>query len=485
MCRLAIFGKGFYGEKNKVKEVMQYLERRMGGHGNTFAFLKGGNMTIYRKGDFNKFPPKKALKLLEKHQDADYFFFHTRIRSTGVLSSKNLHPAVINKGELILFQNGTISYKEGIKFLTGSDWDTEITAMLVWTYSQNFKELSQALTKFSSIWIGVYKGKPFAISGGGDLVEGKVGNVDFIGSELPYGYKEKRLGKGSVWYNGEWIEKKSYTIPVYTYEDGYGYSYSRGYGYAYYTQQTKKKKTFNEAKITYAQPKICPICNKMQITFIKNTSEVSQMFRGIEVCKACVSKFYKQGEIRKDKSAVYTNKEMIVITNGKGFKMYDTSEYGVCKKCKDVLRKTALENGLCYSCRVKTKKSNVTTNTSPKKGAKLSIFVNKEGLGRINVRDVNKMKVTSEELKNFFLNVTKKVKSYPQNAVMTWLDNIKSEVVSWEEVFKYGEVSYVTKEKNIWTVVIKTPGYIISYFGEMILKGADNEGGWYVTKKTS
>ena len=371
MCRLAIIElKNRFNEvKDDLSIILPMLERRAGGHGNSFIFYKKGqDPIIYREADFNKFKLQKALKLIEKHQDADYFMFHTRIRSTGKLTEKNLHPAVTEN--IVLLQNGTVTYSEGIKFLTGSDWDTQITAELVDKFSGNVKDVTKALTKIRSIWIGIYKGIPFVASGGGDLVDGKIGvnkDIMFIGSDLPYKYDYKELDKGSIWIDGEWVERKKKTYVTYGYgyggrwaDDCYGYGYN--YGSACHTAQISNALNSAVSYIVNEQEGVCSVCHK-QKKVIKNASTLkSSEITNFKLCKKCLLKIMRKGEIRGldgkritkgvRVDALVGKMKYIVITDPprKWFKAYPGYMYRVCKKCGNVTPKAKNHKGYCEKC---------------------------------------------------------------------------------------------------------------------------------------
>ena len=355
MCRLFLLElKGNYENvKNDIEAIMPFLETSAGGHGNTFAFLHGKKINIYREGDFTQFPLQKAMKLVEKHKDADYMFFHTRIRSTGKLTAKNLHPAVADN--VILFQNGTVSYRDAIKIAFNSDWDTQITANLLNKTATDIKKLTKILTHIHSVWIGVYKGVPFVASGGGDLVTADINGSLFIGSELPMSYKNVTdLDDGSIWINGKWlkqVEKKRYSYGEY---GGYRYGWGDYLGSVYHTRQAAAT-TKIAADITVGY---CSICGRHTKRLHKNSSLIEDyLITRVKVCDECLKKVTKSGKPReldgkitgifKLNRKIYPlgdelKRTYVYVTDGKKFKAYPKHIYSQCDICGDIVKNSEL-----------------------------------------------------------------------------------------------------------------------------------------------
>lgn len=157
MCRVLMMNKQGEREIEKsfgLTKYLKFLEDDFGGDGNGFALLKSNKIIKFEKG--RKLDIRDISKYI-KENDYDWCLFHTRFASVGIKSDKNCHPFII--GDMMLAMNGTersVSFLSEVKDIT----DTEAILETISKYNLGLG----ALKKFSSIFMGFYKGKPFVVA---------------------------------------------------------------------------------------------------------------------------------------------------------------------------------------------------------------------------------------------------------------------------------------------------------------------------------
>ena len=159
MCRLALMnneGIKYVEENYGLENLFNYLEKRLGGHGN-------GCCIIYKDGSY---AIEKGVKLsndiistiiLKEIDKIKWVIYHTRLASIGMISNANCHPFEYNKK--VLAMNGTErDYTVVKKGLT----DTENILLS----SDSIREDTK---KYHSVFLGYENGKVFANKNNGSL----------------------------------------------------------------------------------------------------------------------------------------------------------------------------------------------------------------------------------------------------------------------------------------------------------------------------
>ena len=157
MCRVLLMNKQGENEIEKIyglKEYLAYLEKQLGGHGNGYVLVKEGKIIKFEKGvNLNV----KDIAQNIRNTNYDWCIFHTRFASMGTKCDKNCHPFI--KDDIVLAMNGTersVSFISEIREIT----DTEAILDTMIKYNLNLN----ALKHFRSIFMGLFKGKPFVIA---------------------------------------------------------------------------------------------------------------------------------------------------------------------------------------------------------------------------------------------------------------------------------------------------------------------------------
>ncbi len=157
MCRVLLMNKKGESEIEKIyglEKYLKFLENQLGGHGNGFALLKNEKIIKFEKGV--NLDVKDIAKTIQE-TDYDWCLFHTRLASVGIKTDSNCHP--FKRGDTIIAMNGTeksVSFISEVKEIT----DTEAILDLMSKYNLGLA----ALKRFSSIFMGFYKGKPFVVA---------------------------------------------------------------------------------------------------------------------------------------------------------------------------------------------------------------------------------------------------------------------------------------------------------------------------------
>lgn len=157
MCRVLLMNKKGENEIERIyglDKYLKYLENQLGGHGNGFALLKNNKLIKFEKGvNLDVRDIAKSIK----ETDYDWCLFHTRLASIGTKTDDNCHP--FKRGDTIIAMNGTEHSVEFISKVKGIT-DTEAILDLMSKYNLGLT----ALQRFSSIFMGFYKGKPFVVA---------------------------------------------------------------------------------------------------------------------------------------------------------------------------------------------------------------------------------------------------------------------------------------------------------------------------------
>lgn len=212
MCRLALMNSAGAAEIERrygLANYFEYLEARLGGHGNGVALVSGGRITLLHKGvDFTT--EQAAADILGRVGYWDYAIFHTRLASCGVVCDENCHP--FRSGDELLAQNGTEQIFTAWGKATGK---TDCEGVL--RYSGIINDggtLRETVNQLNSVYVGMCGGKVFAVRNYGRLEAMKTRDKAAlcIGSEFP---------KGLVSYNIESFDEDTgivkSNIPTYSF----------------------------------------------------------------------------------------------------------------------------------------------------------------------------------------------------------------------------------------------------------------------------
>lgn len=159
MCRLALMnneGIKYVEENYGLENLFNYLEKRLGGHGN-------GCCIIYKDGSYaidkgvmlgNDIITTEILSNIDRIK---WIIYHTRLASIGMISDNNCHPFEYDRK--VLAMNGTErDYKIIKKGLT----DTENILL-------SCKSIKEDTKHYRSVFLGYENGKVFANKNYGSL----------------------------------------------------------------------------------------------------------------------------------------------------------------------------------------------------------------------------------------------------------------------------------------------------------------------------
>ncbi len=247
MCRLIMMNKNGEKEIEKnygIENFLEYLENRMGGHGNGVSLLKEGKVIFFKKG--TNLSIKEISRIIRKRK-YDWCIFHTRFASIGSKSDKNCHPFII--GDEVMAMNGTEMCES---LLTNAKDITDTEAIL--NVKEKFNLEIPALMNLNSIFVGFSKGKPYVVANNAyniKLMYKKRDNAIVFASEFPKKFQRNiyEIKEKFIWF-GENIDISKFRkyrktkqlkywqmnfneyFPLYNeenYEDLYDYYYQEEY----------------------------------------------------------------------------------------------------------------------------------------------------------------------------------------------------------------------------------------------------------------
>lgn len=159
MCRLALinnFGIKHIEDLYGLKELFDYLENQLGGHGNGYCIIyKDGSYKVDKGVKLNNYTIAEII--LKNINNIKWIIYHTRLASVGNISDRNCHPFV-NNGDVLAMNGTEINYKVIDKNLT----DTENILL-----SSN--NIITDTRKYKSVFLGYKDGKVFANKNCGSL----------------------------------------------------------------------------------------------------------------------------------------------------------------------------------------------------------------------------------------------------------------------------------------------------------------------------
>lgn len=199
MCRLMMGHRGSvrkYDKEYGLLELLNYLEKQFGGHGNGVVFMNKGKVVAGLKG-VNL--TNEEICVLERKTEYDWMIYHTRLVSVGSKTDEQCHPYW--EGNDVLAMNGTeSSFSSMAHALNTSDSDVIFRCLRGCTP----QEAVEALSKMGSVFVGAINGTPIA-SGSlyGDLERwGK----KMFASNFPKGVRTTPMW-GDGWIDGKLVKR--------------------------------------------------------------------------------------------------------------------------------------------------------------------------------------------------------------------------------------------------------------------------------------
>ena len=159
MCRLALVnnaGIKHIEENYGLKNLFDYLERQLGGHGNGVCIIhKDGSYCIDKGVTLSN--NTIAEEILKDIDDIKWIIYHTRLASIGMINNQNCHPFEHNSK--VLAMNGT---ERQYKIINRELTDTENILLA----SDNIRIDTR---NYRSVFLGYENGKVFANKNNGCL----------------------------------------------------------------------------------------------------------------------------------------------------------------------------------------------------------------------------------------------------------------------------------------------------------------------------
>lgn len=217
MCRLALLnrkGIEYIQERFGLENLLNYLERQLGGNGNGYCII-GDNCEIFRlKKGVILSNEEIAEDILNNIDNVKWVVYHTRLATAGSICDKNCHPFRF-KDNTILACNGS-EYGLKVKLEEQSIDKTDSEEILRLCY----KDLPTKTQKYTSVCIGLWHNKVFANRNRGCLKVLTTDNGGIVfASSFPFCDEGIRIAPYS-WIEGEIIPKIKQTQTN-------GYQYSR------------------------------------------------------------------------------------------------------------------------------------------------------------------------------------------------------------------------------------------------------------------
>ena len=191
---------------NGLYDLLEELEFLMGGHGNGLVLVgkKPDDVRLWK--GLNVLNVDLTTRMLsEKYSWA---VWHTRICTSGGITDENCHPFVAYEGKntLVWAMNGS-EPAYNLNSYAHNKTDAEVIGLMVLKLRFTIPDV---FTKFGSVFVGVYNGRPFAVPNRGDLMryDDGAGGVVFA-SELPDDLPGVSQCDFLVWYDGKSYGKRT------------------------------------------------------------------------------------------------------------------------------------------------------------------------------------------------------------------------------------------------------------------------------------
>lgn len=215
MCRNALYSKQgveLIEREYGLVNMLDFLEKNCGGHGNGIILVKDNQIVFTKKG--MKYSNEKIAADLSK-RDFDWFIYHTRISSVGTVSDSNCHPYINRKKTFGLIMNGTVTGLSSV----AKHADITDTQMLFEFYDKHNIPLEKLLD-ISCKFIGFKDGKVFASNPTSFGMEFLVdGEAIVIQSTFPKDFERISETKNmdvQFWTEGEEIRERKYVTATQT-----------------------------------------------------------------------------------------------------------------------------------------------------------------------------------------------------------------------------------------------------------------------------
>ena len=182
MCRLALMnneGIRYVEKEYGLKNLFDYLEKQLGGHGNGICFIYNDGSYYINKG-VNLTNKEIAEDVLSKMKHIKWIIYHTRLASVGNINNRNCHPFE-NNGRVMAMNGTEKNYTILYNFLT----DTENILL-------STKNITHGTRRYRSVFLGYENGKVFANKNYGSLEYMPCGNGGKVfASKFPTEYYAK------------------------------------------------------------------------------------------------------------------------------------------------------------------------------------------------------------------------------------------------------------------------------------------------------
>ena len=159
MCRLMMAnnsGIKYFEKKYGLKNLFNYLEQQLGGHGNGICFIYNDGSYDIRKGVMLT-NVEIAEEVMMKINNIKWIIYHTRLASVGSINDRNCHPFE-NNGRVMAMNGTEWNYRVVNKNLT----DTENILL-------STNDIMNGTKKYRSVFLGYENGKVFANKNYGSL----------------------------------------------------------------------------------------------------------------------------------------------------------------------------------------------------------------------------------------------------------------------------------------------------------------------------
>ena len=159
MCRLAMMnreGIKHVEEEYGLEYVFNYLEKRLGGHGNGICFIYNDGSYEINKG-VNLSNKEIVEDIMERINYIKWIIYHTRLASVGSINDGNCHPFT-DKGRVMAMNGTERKYTIVNKYLT----DTENILL-------STENITDGTKVYNSVFLGYENGKVFANKNLGSL----------------------------------------------------------------------------------------------------------------------------------------------------------------------------------------------------------------------------------------------------------------------------------------------------------------------------
>ncbi len=184
MCGIAYISKPYNINKETIKTLLSYLEKKRGGDGWGVCWFENGKPFVY-KGV--KLTIDEIMNLIELAKPDTGILLHTRMASVGKISDENCHPFLF--GNSFVVNNGHVSLSPALKLILmeNSTWtkekalsstDSEVIGYFMNKYGFEISEM------FNGVFASLTPDK-FLVNVNGDFESIDVDKSIIFASEFP------------------------------------------------------------------------------------------------------------------------------------------------------------------------------------------------------------------------------------------------------------------------------------------------------------